>query len=445
MNGRGRRGSAHQRWPGDNGQVSESTTQRTRGDVPHIRRLSGWQRVWQPFWTLPAALSLAAFVLGILLPEVDRDLRELVLWVFPGGADAARGALTTIASVTISTVGVVFSITMVVLQLAAGEFTPRVLGDFLSNRIVQWTFGMFIATFLFALLVLRSVVSEDEEVEGFVPRVSVSFAFLLVLTCVALFLAFIRSITEAIQVSAVISRIGDRTMQLIDRVVPGGEEYGTGPTWSPAPDAPRVRVHVDDRHGHVDEVDARALVELAAGRDGVLVLEQNLGDFTTKGQLLATFWGEDWDDDASRAANRAVRLSTNRSLHQDVTFGFRQLVDIADRALSPGVNDPTTATQVVDELHRLLRELVQRVSPSPYVADADGAVRLVMQPPSVDAILEVYVNEVAYYARDSRPVPRRLVEMLDDLTGCALPRYEGTLRELSAALSTEDPAPAGQE
>ena len=103
----------------------------------------------------------------------DRDLREIAWWVFPGGADAARGALTTIASVTISTVGVVFSITMVVLQLASSQFTPRVLGSFLSNRIVQVTFGMFIATFVFSLTVLRSVLSEDEEGNGFVPVANV--------------------------------------------------------------------------------------------------------------------------------------------------------------------------------------------------------------------------------------------------------------------------------
>lgn len=415
--------------------MADATTSRSRGTVTAIDKASWWDRLWQPFWMIPAVLAFVAAGVGVVLPELDRTLRDLAWWVFPGGADAARGALTTIASVTVSTVGVVFSITMVVLQLASSQFTPRVLGTFLQNRVVQFTFGMFIATFVFSLIVLRSVLAETNDQEGFVPRVSVSFAFLLVLVCVGLFLAFIRSITDSIQVSTVISRIGDRTMALIDRIVPGDEQPGFSPTWSPTPETPRTRISVGDRHGHVDEVDLPRLVALAHQHDGVLVLERPLGVFTTRGQVLATFWGDDWDDAASGAVNRAVRLASERSLRQDVTFGFRQLVDIGDRALSPGTNDPTTATQVIDELHRLLRELVQRVSPSPYVADEHGNVRVVAHATDAGDLLRLAVEEIAHYGKDSRQVPRRLASMLDDLAVVSLPRYQGTIAELRASLT----------
>jgi len=415
--------------------MAEQPSTRPRGSVPRIDKASWWDRLWRPFWMVPAVLAVVAAVLGVVLPEIDRSLRSWVLWVFPGGADAARGALTTIASVTISTVGVVFSITMVVLQLASSQFTPRVLGPFLENRVVQTTFGVFIATFVFSLTVLRSVLTESDGQEGFVPRVSVSFAFLLVLACVGLFLAFIRSITDGIRVSSVISRIGDHTAELVDRVLPAAAETASGPTWSPETGTTRTRVEVDGRHGHVDEVDVPRLVELAAERDGVLVLEQHLGGFTTRGQTLATFWGTGWDAEASAAVNRAVRLDTERSTRQDVGFGFRQLVDIGERALSPGVNDPTTATQVIDELHRLLREAVQRRSPSPFVADGDGVVRVVAPGPDVGDLLRLSVEELAHYGRDSLQVPRRLASMLDDLAGCALPRYRATIAELRASLS----------
>ena len=415
--------------------MADTSASRSRGSVSAIDRATWWDRLWQPFWMLPMLLTVAAMVLGVVLPEADRDLREIAWWVFPGGADAARGALTTIASVTISTVGVVFSITMVVLQLASSQFTPRVLGSFLSNRIVQVTFGMFIATFVFSLTVLRSVLSEDEEGNGFVPRVSVSFAFVLVLACVGLFLAFIRSITDSIQVSTVISRIGDRTARLVDRVLPVAEdEQGFSATWSPVADAPRSLVPVDRRHGHVDEIDLPRLVELAASRDGVLVLAPRLGDFVTTGQELATFWGDDWDDDATAAANGLVRLTTDRTMRQDVSFGFRQLVDIGDRALSSGVNDPTTATQVVNELHRLLRAAVQRVSPSPYLTDADGAVRLVVESTDARDLLRIAVEEIAFYGRESPPVTAQLAAMLDDLSSVSLERYRPTIAALRATL-----------
>ena len=288
---------------------------------------------------------------------------------------------------------------------------------------------------MFSLTVLRSVLSEDEEGNGFVPRVSVSFAFVLVLACVGLFLAFIRSITDSIQVSTVISRIGDRTARLVDRVLPVAEdEQGFSATWSPVADAPRSLVPVDRRHGHVDEIDLPRLVELAASRDGVLVLAPRLGDFVTTGQELATFWGDDWDDDATAAANGLVRLTTDRTMRQDVSFGFRQLVDIGDRALSSGVNDPTTATQVVNELHRLLRAAVQRVSPSPYLTDADGAVRLVVDSTDARDLLRIAVEEIAFYGRESPPVTAQLAAMLDDLGSVSLERYRPTIAALRATL-----------
>lgn len=418
--------------------MAQTTATRPRGTVSGVDKASWWARLWQPFWTLPAALAVAAVALGVLMPELDRSLRQWALWVFPGGADAARGALTTIASVTISTVGVVFSITMVVLQLASSQFTPRVLGPFLQNRIVQATFGLFIATFVFSLTVLRSVLTDDDGQSGFVPRVSVSFAFLLVLGCVGLFLAFIRSITDSIRVSTVMSRIGDRTMALIDKVMPGDDEPAPPATWSPAPGTPRTRLPVNHGHGHVDEIDLPRLVRVARAQEGVLVLEKPLGAFVTDGQLLATFWGASWDDEASAPVNRSFRLVSERTLRQDITFGFRQLIDIADRALSPGVNDPTTATEVVNELHRLLRPLVQRVAPSPYVADEDGVVRVVASLPDPGTLLRLSVEEIAHYGRDAKQVPERLASMLDDLASCALPRYRATIAELRAAVGPSE-------
>lgn len=416
--------------------MADTLASRSRGAVSAFNRATWWDRLWQPFWMIPMFLSVVAVVLGVVMPGLDRDLREFAWWVFPGGADAARGALTTIASVTISTVGVVFSITMVVLQLASSQFTPRVLGSFLSNRIVQVTFGMFIATFVFSLTVLRSVLSAGEEGSGFVPRVSVSFSFVLVLACVGMFLAFLRTITDSIQVSSVVSRIGDRTMALVDRVMPdtADEDSGAGfaPTWSPDADTPRTRITVDRRHGHIDELDLPRLVALATEHDGVLVLTRRLGDFTTHGQELATFWGDGWDDDASARANAGIRLATERSIRQDVTFGFRQLVDIGDRALSPGTNDPTTATQVIHEVHHLLREVVQRTSPSPYIADAEGAVRLVVHPADARDLVRFVVEELGHYGRDSPEVQRHLAVMLDDLHEASLARYRSTIAELRA-------------
>ncbi|WP_232548142.1 DUF2254 domain-containing protein [Propioniciclava soli] len=433
---------------------------RARGNAPQVKQWNAWQRLWRPFWAVPAAFSVAAVVVGVVLPNAENQLRQFAFFMFPGDDEAARGMLTTIASAMISVTGLVFSITMVVLQLASSQFTPRVLGTFLDSRVVQVTFGFFIATFLYALTVLRSVMGDDGRGdEAFVPRVAVSFGFLLVLACLVCFLAFIRHITSTIQVSKVISRIGDATMDLVDRVYPGAETGGSvdaGPSWSPTAGMTRIDIEVGDRHGHVDEIDFPGLVSIATDAGGVLVLHPQLGDFTTHGHPLATLWDADdelADDETredrekkqaelSKRVNSEVRLATERSMRQDLSFGFRQLVDIGERALSPGVNDPTTATQVIDELHHLLREIVQRNPPSPYIAE-EGVVRLVVHPPTGDLLLRLSLEELIHYGAGGLQVPRKLRLVLNDLAAVALPRYRSTIAELKDDLTAKVEAQRG--
>lgn len=405
--------------------------ERSRRSVPSARRRTWWTRFWAPFWAVPAVLALLALGLGIALPVADRVLRATVNWVFPGGPDAARDVLTTIASTMISTTGVVFSITMVVLQLASSQFTPRVLGGFLGSRVVQATFGVFIGTFVFSLTVMRSVLDRTDTDPGFVPRVSVSFAFLLAFACVAFLLAFIRHITEMIQVSRVISRVGNETMSLVDKVFPAADAPARGgPRWRPDIGSPRHEVVLDDRHGHVAEVDLRALVELAEQAQGVFVLEAPLGSFRTRGQRVGVLWASDFNEEVARGVNEAVALTKERSMRQDFTFGLRQLVDIGERALSPGVNDPTTASQVIDELHRILREVVQRPPLSPYLAAGDGTVRVVVPTLHATDLVRFAVEELAHYGANSIQIPRRLQGMLADLETCALTHYRDALNRL---------------
>lgn len=413
---------------------------RSRGSVLNLRRRTWWARLWAPFWAVPTAIALLALALGVALPEADRWLRAHVLWVFPGGPDAARDVLTTIASAMVSTTGVVFSITMVVLQLASSQFTPRVLGSFLGSRVVQSTFGVFIGTFVFSVTVLRAVLDRTETDPGFVPRVSVSFAFGLALACVAFLLAFIRHITDMIQVSRVISRVGNETMSLVEREFLLGEE-ARGHTWSPDVGSPRHDVLLDDRHGHVDEINLDALVRITERVEGVFVLDAPLGSFLTHGQRVGVLWGGRFDEEVARGVNSALELTNQRSMRQDVTFGVRQLVDIGERALSPGVNDPTTASQVIDELHRILREVVQRRPRSPYLTTDDGAVRVVAPTLSATDLVRFATEELAHYGADSIQIPRRLDAMLTDLEACARPEYRNTISRLHRDLVPPTPTP----
>lgn len=431
----------------DEGSEGTSQSFRIRGSVPDIPRETRWDQLWRPFWAIPAVSVAAALILGFLMPTWERGLSEPALeFVFEGGPDAAREVLGTISSSTISVTGLIFSITLVVLQLVSSQFSPRMLNGFLRNRIVQATLGIFLGTFVFSLTVIRYVWSDEEDITGFVPRASVSVAFLLVLGCLGFFLAFIRLITSSMQVANAISEIGEETMQLAERLYPArGEDAGPvqGPGWSPRPGDPREEARADS-HGSLVWVDYKKLVAWAVENDAVVTVDRQVGDFLVEGQpLLRVWWDGELDDGDRRSLRSAVEVRTERELQQDVAFGFRQLVDIADRALSPGINDPATAAQCVQEIHRIFRYLVTVVEPSPYIADDDGGVRVVHQPQRVADMLDEVIREIHFYGSESALIPALLSDMVEDLATVATDSIRPTL-DRARGLLDEDPVLEGK-
>lgn len=417
-----------------------TSADRRRGAVPQVERPGLWQKIWRPFWVLPFAIVAGALVLAWLLPWVDQVAGAELPYLFEGGPDGARSLLSTIASAMISVTGLVFSITMVVLQLAQSQFTPRLLNSFLADRTTQTTLGVFTASFVYALAVLRTIRGSSEGIEQFVPQLSVSVAFLLVLAAVAMFIAFIHNITTTVQVATIIERIGRRTAALIDQQFgdPRSEESGFGATWSPDQGAERRPLVLHGRNGTLDHIDYPGLVALAREQDVVVHLEVCTGDFVADGQRVGTVWGSsDSDPDTLRSLTRTLGIVRTRTLTQDISFGLRQLVDIAERALSPSLNDPTTAVQVLDEVHALLRALAVRRSISPYIVDEDEVVRVVHRPPRFAELLDLGVDEILRYGRDGLQVPRKLEAMLADVHEVARPEHRSAvaakLREVRAA------------
>lgn len=385
-----------------------------------------WTRMWRPFWAVPLALIAASWVLALVLPSVDARVAHVIPYVFGGGPDGARTVLSTIASAMISVTGLVFSITMVVLQLASSQFTPRVLSTFLHNRVSQVTLGIFTATFVFSLTVLRSIRAAQT---AFVPQVSVSTAFVLVLTSVVMFIAFIHHITASIQVTEVISSIGDATARVIDRYYPADPPAisdATGP-------AEAADVLLDERHGTVTDVHYTTLVQLAADADGFVELRVRHGDFLTHGHLVARVSAREGTIDADRVRG-CLLLATGHDLQVDPAYGFRQLVDIAARALSPGINDPTTAVECLDELHRLLRVLVQRHDPSPVLLDDDGTPRVRWQPQPIAHLVGLALVEPIHYGAGAPAVRARIHDCLDDLEACTLDAHRDRIRDMRAML-----------
>lgn len=418
--------------PAPRGSRTRDTGREDLGSLPQTRSISRWDRVWRPFWVLPTVIIVVATLGGVFMPVLDRTLDDQLPYFFPGGPSGARDMLGNIAGAMISVTGLVFSITMVVIQLASSQYSPRVLGDFLSSRITQVTLGIFAASFTYALTVLRSVQGESGESAQFVPQVSVTLGFFLVLASVGMFLAFIHHITNSIQVSSIVSHLGEDTVDVVDRYFPEPDAPGSRlglNTWDPGPGRTAQTLPALE-HGSVVEVDHRRLVAWAEEHDVVVEVLPQVGDFVPEGIPAVKVWREvragQLDEDDLETLRPMVVVEKDRFFHQDPAFGIRKLVDIAERALSPGINDPTTAVQVVDELHRILRLLVLRAE-LPALVTRDGQVRLVHRPQRIGQLVDLALAEPLHYGQDSLQVPRRVVVVLEDLLTVALPEHRPLL------------------
>ena len=368
------------------------------------------ERVRSAFWFVPATCVVAAAGLALALVQLDEKLqRDGGGFAFAGGPESARSLLSAMASSMLSLTALVFSITVVVLQLTSSQFSPRVLRTFLRDRQNQLTLGVFTATFVYALIALREVRGQDGLVDLFVPGITISVAFGLVLVSVALFVAYIHHIVNSIRVVKIIDRIRIETESTIDRLIDRDAQPVPLP---PASDGP-VREVPAARSGAVVAVDVDRLVRLAAEADIVLRVVPQIGEFVPEGApLLQAPVGANVDD---AALGEAVQLDIERDTRHDVAFGVRQLVDIAERALSPGINDPTTAVQCLDQLHTLLRRLGTRTLPTGAYTDRGGAVRVIVPTMGWDDYVALALDEVRHWGSESLQVHRRLRVLLGDL------------------------------
>lgn len=390
------------------------------------------------FWLVPTVCVTAAIGLAVGLVALDESLPAThAAVVFPGDAQGARGFLSSIIQAMISFTGLVFSITIVVLQLSSSQFSPRVLRMFLGDRTIQFALGVFVATFVYAMVVLRSVGAGSGS-GGFVPRIAVTVAFGFVLASVALFISYITHVANMIRVATIITHVGAQARRLLDVRYPAGT---TG--WQAVPVLPPPARTIPAPCGAVlVSVNEQALVETAAEAGCMLALAARVGDFVPAGAPLIAIHHEPGAGPGRLDATAARALKTlawdaERNMEQDLAFGFRQLVDIAERALSPAVNDPTTAVQAIDVLHDLLRMLAVRELPTGCWRDGAGHPRLVVPQYRFADFLDLAVGEIWHYGAGAAQVPARLAAMLADLQTAALPPHRPEIaawsRQLKAA------------
>lgn len=393
-------------------------------------------RLRDKFWVVPLICAVAAALLGLALTALDDrfDTSRTLPFLFAGGPEGARSLLSAIITSMISFTGLVFSITVVVLQLTSSQFSPRVLRTFLRDWVNQIALGVFVATFVYALFVLRSV-RGTAQTETVVPQLSVTVAFGFVLASVVVFLIYIDHIAQSIRAASIVTRIAEETRAVLEDQHPADAKQRVS---TPAPATGGRRV-VADRPGVVQQVDDRALLRLAKDHSVTICLLRAVGEFVPEGAPLLAVHGEGGPDD--RALRAAVRLGRERALDQDVAFGLRQLVDIAERALSPGINDPTTAVQVIDQLHDLLRRVATRPLLPRQQLGSSGQLAVHVPQPDFEDLVRLAVDEIAHWSADVERVQRRLEVMLHDLHEAAIPAHRATVSRALEALSERSGPP----
>jgi len=368
-------------------------------------------------WFVPVMCVLAGVLVSVVTLAIDRAFGfDLIPRWLTGGPDAAMGILTTIAASMVSLATLVLTITMVVVQLAMGQFSPRIVQTFLRDTPSQLAIGLFVATFAHAMIAMREVGFEGG---GQVPGVAIAVGYVLVLTSIAMLVIYVDHIGRSLRVSALIELVGEDTRRLLD------ETYAALPGLA---DPPPEEI-VAPRSGVLVEVDHDRLVAIAMQADCVLHLRVPLGTFVPAGAPLIDVEGAP-DRLDREAALAAVRSALERTMDQDVAYGFRMLVDMAERSLSESPYlDPTTAVQCVDRLHDGLRQLATKEIPNGEYHDDAGNLRLTIPSMDWDDFVHLAFDEIRMAGSGATQVSRRLLAALDDLLTIVTPPRRTVLEQ----------------
>lgn len=365
------------------------------------------------FWLLPAALVLAGIIFAVVAVSIDRSgiVPEWLLeaWLYNGGSTGARTLLGTVASSTIGVAGTVFSIMVAALSLAAGQMGPRLLRNFTRDRGNQIALGIFLGTFAYALIVLRTVRTRAEG--EFVPHLSLTIAIGLALVCVGTLVYFIHHMSGRINVSTVIDLVSEDVRSAIKRFT-GGDD----PIEAPGEDFWRNAYEIRDRrHGYLQHIDEVGLAEYAHQKNIAIRLLVTPGHYVFPGAPFAVSTRP--IEGVDEAIRNATALGTTRLSDSELEFSIRQLVEVAVRALSPGINDPYTAIGAIDRLGSGLCEMAGRQFPT-NVFRRDGHVVLVIPAVDYEGLVAASFDMIRQNGDGQPAVITHLIDVLAKVADC---------------------------
>jgi uncharacterized membrane protein len=373
-------------------------------------------------WVVPAVEALLVLALFVGTYLVDRSAfhggLRLPSWVLSGTADSARQILTAIAAAIITVVGIVFSITIVALTLASTQFGPRMLRNFIRDRGTQVTLGTFVATFFYTILTLVSVGSGSAG--EFVPHLSITIALALTLADLAVLIYFLNHIASMIQLPQVIAGIAADLAREIDAEGPGEpSSFGVGAARGPTSAELLERITSSGAairtpsSGYLQVIRHASLLKIATSADAVIHLPYRPGHFLVRGQILANVWPAEAAEYVEKNLQRGHVTGPYRTLTQDISFGFDQLVEIALRALSPAVNDTFTAMTCVDWIGDCLCRISTAWHPQRIRRDDTGLIRVIAYQADFDRLVSRAFEKIRQAADG---MPAVMIRQLDALT-----------------------------
>jgi uncharacterized membrane protein len=372
------------------------------------------------FLIRPFVIALVLGAVGAVLSSLEEQFPALEAWVpatlFPSRQDpqVAQVILSAIATSIMTVVSIVFAMLLMTLTLASTQFSPRILINFVRDRGTQWTLGMFLGTFCYCMATLPAARSLPKP---FVPVMTVTGAMLLALVAVGWLVFFIHHISQAISVNHIVDRIARETELVIDELMPhprGSFESASPPSLLDGDATPIPNM----RSGYIRFVDTGRLLYLAKSWRIRIQVERGVGQFVPAGVPLLLVSHEDRIN-PMRAAELlgAFDIGATRTLQQDVAFGVIQIVDIALRAISPAVNDPSTAISCIDQLSRILIRWLGRAPPEPVLFDPPHVARVTVPWIGLAGMLDTAFEQIRHYAVTDLAVSLRLLRAIGDIGG----------------------------
>ena len=390
------------------------------------------------FWFLPVLAMLGGGVLGVLVPMLDTATGGTVGFFTTSDRDSARGLLETIATVTVSVAGIAFSVTVVALQLASQQLGPRVLRTFQADRLSQATLAVFLGLFVYSLIALGrvSTISLGEGVDS--PNLVLTFGMLVAVLAFGLFAAFIQNTVVSLQASTVISRISADAISCLQRPYPSGlGESGAEGAREPRRGGAPASVAAPSA-GFLNAIPVEMVIAAACSHDGLVIQRVPLGDYVIGGLEIAAVDGcEDPESLAEQVAGM-IEIGEERTLVQDIAFPVRQLTDVALRALSPSLNDPTTAETAVGALTHVLAEFARQEAVGFERADGDGVVRFIATAPDLDDLVRLGFEQVRLHSEGHPVLAARLGHLLRQLR-CVATEHGRSNEEIDRQLDLLEP------